>query len=40
MSQAETTAVVFGVGPRQGLGAELCHRAAARHARIRQWPHG
>lgn len=30
MSQAETTAVVFGVGPRQGLGAELCHRAAAR----------
>ena len=30
MSKAETSAVIFGVGPRQGLGAELCHRAAAR----------
>ena len=30
MSKAKTNAVIFGVGPRQGLGAELCHRAAAR----------
>ena len=24
------SAIIFGVGPRQGVGAELCHRAAAR----------
>lgn len=24
------SAIIFGVGPRQGLGAELCHRAAAK----------
>jgi NAD(P)-dependent dehydrogenase (short-subunit alcohol dehydrogenase family) len=30
MNKPETNAVIFGVGPRQGLGAELCHRAAAR----------
>lgn len=24
----QTAAVIFGVGPRQGIGAELCHRAA------------
>ena len=30
MSKWETSAVIFGVGPRQGLGSELCHRAAAR----------
>ena len=30
MSKPQTNAVIFGVGPRQGLGAELCHRAAAR----------
>lgn len=30
MSEIETGAVIFGVGPRQGVGAELCHRAAAR----------
>ena len=30
MSKGETSAVIFGVGPRQGLGSELCHRAAAR----------
>ncbi len=30
MSKAQTSAVIFGVGPRQGVGAELCHRAAAR----------
>ena len=30
MSKAKTNAVIFGVGPRQGLGAELCHRAAQR----------
>ena len=30
MSDTKTNAVIFGVGPRQGLGAELCHRAARR----------
>ena len=30
MSKSGSSAVIFGVGPRQGLGAELCHRAAAR----------
>lgn len=30
MSRSASSAVIFGVGPRQGLGAELCHRAAAR----------
>ena len=30
MSDAKTNAVIFGVGPRQGLGAELCHQAAAK----------
>ncbi len=30
MSKAKTSSVVFGVGPRNGLGAELCHQAAAR----------
>ena len=25
-----TSAIIFGVGPRQGVGAELCHRAASR----------
>ncbi len=30
MSETPTSAVIFGVGPRQGVGAELCHRAAQR----------
>lgn len=30
MSESKTSAVIFGVGPRQGVGAELCHRAAQR----------
>ena len=30
MSETQNSAVIFGVGPRQGVGAELCHRAAAR----------
>lgn len=30
MSKTDNSAAIFGVGPRQGLGAELCHRAAAR----------
>ena len=28
------SAIIFGVGPRQGVGAELCHRAAARGLHI------
>ena len=28
MSKPTKSAVVFGVGPRQGVGAELCFRAA------------
>jgi len=30
MSQQQNNAIIFGVGPRQGVGAELCHRAATR----------
>ena len=30
MSQQQNSAIIFGVGPRQGVGAELCHRAAMR----------
>ena len=30
MSQQQNSAIIFGVGPREGVGAELCHRAATR----------
>ena len=30
MSQQQNSAIIFGVGPRQGVGAELCYRAATR----------
>ena len=29
-----TSTIIFGVGPRQGVGAELCHRAASRGLHI------
>ena len=30
MTKQQTSAIIFGVGPGQGIGAELCHRAATR----------
>ena len=30
ISRQHNSAIIFGVGPRQGVGAELCHRAATR----------
>ena len=30
MSKPTSSAIIFGVGPRQGVGAELCVQASAR----------